>query len=378
MSLAKEPFSFGVLLSQSGVMDVSETAHLRGILLACEEINAGGGVNGHPLSPIIVDPKGDDRMYAELATELLLGAKVNAIFGCCLSSSRKVVLPVVERFNGVLFYPSVYEGFEYSPNVIYGGAVPNQLVVPLLEYLYTRHGRRIALIGSDTLYAREINRIVKEFLFESSGTCVSEQYLSLSSSPEDFALATRKVASLQPDAILSTVVGQHSVALYEAYAEACPIPKRAPIASLTTTEAELALMSAAARVGHLAVSPYFSSIGTPGNAAFTALYQRFHKIGTPGVYAQVAYALVHFYANALRTAGRGDTDAVLAALSGAVFNAPGGDLCIDAETNHVSVRPLIGKADADGQYAVEWRSPMVIRADPYLIAYDRSVGAMPG
>ena len=378
MSLAKEPFSFGVLLSQSGVMDVSETAHLRGILLACEEINAGGGINGHPLSPIIVDPKGDDRMFAELATELLLGAKVNVIFGCCLSSSRKVVLPVVERFNGVLFYPSVYEGFEYSPNVIYGGAVPNQLVVPLLEYLYTRHGRRIALVGSDTLYAREINRIVKEFLFESSGTCVSEQYLSLSSTPLDFAQVTRKMASLNPDAILSTVVGQHSIAFYEAYADACPHPNRAPIASLTTTEAELALMSPAARVGHLAVSPYFSSIDTPGNAEFTALYHRFHKTGSPGVYAQVAYALVHFYANALRTAGRGDTEDLLAALSGAVFNAPGGDLCIDAETNHVSVRPLIGKADADGQYAVEWRSPMVIRADPYLIAYDRSVGAMPG
>jgi ABC-type branched-subunit amino acid transport system substrate-binding protein len=376
--LAKEPFSFGVLLSQSGVMDVSETAHLRGILVACEEINAKGGIDGLPLSPIIVDPKVDDRRYAELAAELMLREKVNVIFGCCLSSSRKVVLPVVERFNGVLFYPSVYEGFEYSPNVIYGGAVPNQLVVPLLEYLYTRHGRRIALIGSDTLYAREINRIVKEFLFESSGTSVSEQYLSLSSTAEDFAIAVRKLADQKADAILSTVVGQHSIALYEAYATACPQPKRAPIASLTTTEAELALMSPAARVGHLAVSPYFSSIETPGNAAFNDLYHRFHKTGSPGVYSQVAYALVHLYVNALRTAGRGDTDSLLAALSGAVFNAPGGDLCIDAETNHVSVRPLIGKADAEGQYSVVWRSPMVIRADPYLIAYDRSVGAMSG
>lgn len=374
--MAKEPFSFGVLLSQSGVMDVSETAHLRGILTACEEINARGGIDGHLLSPIIVDPKGDDRKFAELATELLLREKVNVIFGCCLSSSRKVVLPVVERFNGVLFYPSVYEGFEYSPNVIYGGAVPNQLVVPLLEYLYTRHGRRIALVGSDTLYAREINRIVKEFLFESSGTCVSEQYLPLFSSDEDFAVAVRKLADLKPDAILSTVVGQHTIALYEAYATVCPQPKRAPIASLTTTEAELTMMSPDARIGHLAVSPYFSSIDTPGNAEFTKLYHRFHKTGSPGVYAQVAYALVHFYANALRTAGRGDTDSLLAALSGAVFNAPGGDLSIDAETNHVSVRPLIGKADKDGQYAVVWRSPMVIRADPYLIAYDRSVGAM--
>lgn len=137
-------------------------------------------------------------------------------------------------------------------------------------------------------------------------------------------------------------------------------------------------MTPAARLGHLAVAPYFSSVEAASNAAFVALYRRAHANGAPGVYAQVAYALVHFYANALRMAGRDDTDAVLAALSGAVFNAPGGDLAIDAETNHVSVRPLIGMANAEGTYSVVWRSATVIRADPYLIAYDRSVGAMTG
>src|SRR6056297_2930956 len=148
----------GVLFSQSGPMKVTEEALLKGTLLAIEEINEGGGVAGRQIDPIILDPHGNDQRYAQLATELLLNQGANVIFGCCLSDSRKRVLPVVERFNGLLFYPSVYEGFEYSPNVIYGGAVPNQLVLPLMQHIYAEHGNRLALIGTDTLYAREINR----------------------------------------------------------------------------------------------------------------------------------------------------------------------------------------------------------------------------
>lgn len=371
-----DPLNIGVLFSQKGVMDVSESAHLQGILLACAEINAGGGISGRLLTPVILDPQGDDKRYAELAADLLLKHRVNAIFGCCLSSSRKAVLPVIERFNGMLFYPSVYEGFEYSPNVIYGGAVPNQLVLPLLEYLFATQGRRIALIGSDTLYAREINRIVKEFLAESSGTSVLEKYLPFSATPEDFIHAAKLVTSQGADAVLSTVVGRNSIAFYEAYAEVTGPSKRAPIASLTTTESELAQMRPEARRGNLAVAPYFGTLVNTANEAFVAKFRGKYGSGGPGVYSEVAYSLVHFYANALELAGSEDTDAILGALSGAVFKAPGGDVHIDTETNHFSIRPLIGKANAEGQYDIVWQSPTVIRADPYLIAYDRSVSKL--
>ena len=368
-----EPLKIGVLFSQSGLLDVSEQAHLRGVLLACADINGRGGVEGRMLEPVILDPKGDDRRYAELATELILNHRTNAIFGCCLSSSRKAVLPVIERFNGVLFYPSVYEGFEYSPNVIYGGAVPNQIVLPLLEYLFAHHGRKIALIGSDTFYAREINRIVKEFLAGSGGQVVSERYIPFNATPDDFRIASRSLAAEGADAILSTLVGRHSIAYYEAYAQEVPGPNRPPIASLTTTESELAEMRPEARTGHLAVAPYFGSIETPQNEGFVASYSARYGAGLPGVYTAVTWSLVQFFANAVALSGGSDTGSLLSALAGAVYKAPQGDLHIDADTNHIDMRPLIGQSTPQGTYRIVWQSPAILRADPYLVAYDRSV-----
>ncbi|MEP3275181.1 MAG: transporter substrate-binding protein, partial [Stappiaceae bacterium] len=208
MDTEVETVKVGVLFSQTGKMAVTENAHIQGVLLACEEVNDAGGIRGRQIEPILLNPDGDDQKYAEMATELLVVHEVKAIFGSCLSTSRKAVLPLIERFDGVLFYPSVYEGFEYSPNVIYGGAVPNQMVLPLLDYVFQNHGRRIALVGSDTLYAREINRIVKEFLDESGGHVVSETYLPFG--PEDAAIvkALDLGAAGQADAVLSTVVGE--------------------------------------------------------------------------------------------------------------------------------------------------------------------------
>lgn len=366
--------NIGVLFSQSGPMAVTENAHIKGVLLACQEINEAGGINGKELKPIVLDPAGDDRKYADLATELLLEHKVNTIFGCCLSTSRKAVVPIVERFNGVLFYPSVYEGFEYSPNVIYGGAVPNQVVLPLLEYVFQNHGRRLALVGSDTLYAREINRIVKEFLADSDGEVAAEIYLPASTTSDRIKATLDQSISGRVDAVLATTVGQDSVALYSAHAQTGLAKRKVPIASLTTTEAELARMGPDARAGHLLVSPYMGSLNTDQNRKFAAKFKdRFDENETPGVYSEVAYALVNFYANAVRLGGETSTQSVLDSLSGAVFKAPGGDLFIDVETNHFTLRPHIGKSLPDGTYEIVWDGPNVVRPDPYLVSYDRSI-----
>lgn len=364
----------GVLFSQSGPMAVTENAHLRGVLLACEEINAAGGVLGRPLDPVILDPAGSDDGFATLATELLVRHRANVIFGACLSTSRKAVLPVVERFNGVLFYPSVYEGFEYSPNVIYGGAVPNQVVLPLLEYLYQNEGRRIALIGSDTLYAREVNRIVAEFLGESGGEIVAEFYAPIGSSEQHFGVALSRLADANADAIISTVVGEDSIALYSAFSLAGLSGESLPIASLTTTESELWRMPPNARAGHISVTSYFSTLDLPESAAFRARFrQRFGKEGEPSVYSSVTYSQVHMFADAVRQTGSDETDALLSALSGSVLKAPGGNVFLDTETNHSTLRPLIGQATREGTFDIVWRGSNVIRPDPYLVGYDRSV-----
>jgi branched-chain amino acid transport system substrate-binding protein len=357
-------------------MAVSENAHLQGVLLACDEVNNEGGISGRPLDPILLDPEGDDRRYAEMATELLLTHRVNFIFGCCLSSSRQAVLPIVERFNGVLFYPSVYEGFEYSPNVIYGGSVPNQIVVPLLEHIFKNHGSRFALVGTDTLYAREINRIVKEFLSSSGGEVLCERYLPVGLPEGDARTALSQAMALGADVVFSTVVGEDSVTLYSCYADLAPEAGRAPIASLTTTESELARMSEASREGHITVAPYFSTLDTPDSQRFVGAFRkRFGAASHPGTYAEVGYSLVHIFANACRIADEPDTDAVLAALSGAVFKAPSGDLFLDLETNHFTLRPMIGRSARDGQFEILWKSPNVVRPDPYLISYDRSINS---
>jgi len=366
----------GVLFSQSGKMAVTETAHINGVLLACEEINASGGIHGLPIKPILMNPESDDRAYAEMATDLLVNYGVKTVFGCCLSTSRKAVLPLIERFDGILFYPSVYEGFEYSPNVIYGGAAPNQVVPALLEYVFRNHGQRIALIGSDTLYAREINRIVKEFLSESGGEVVTEHYLPFTPEVGDVQKVLQHCDAGKPDVILSTVVGEDSVVLYGLYAATELRKKNIPIASLTTTEAELLKVPETARAGHLSVASYFASLKTAQNDEFTKKFvKKYQDTATPSVYSEVGYALVQFYANAAKLSGRTDTASLLNALSGSVFKAPGGDLFIDMDTNHFTLRPHVGRSCADGSFDVVWSSPKVVAPDPYLVAYDRSIDA---
>ncbi len=353
---------------------MTENAHIKGILLACEEINGGGGIAGRMIDPIILDPAGSDARYAALATELLLKHRANVIFGACLSTSRKAVLPVVERFNGILFYPSVYGGFEYSPNVVYGGAVPNQVVLPLLEYLLQNRGKRFALIGSDTLYAREVNRIVMEFLAESGGEIALETYAPLGATEGHFGVILSRLSDGGADAIISTVVGEDSISLYNAFSAAGLNGERLPIASLTTTESELGRIRPEARVGHISVTSYFSTLPLPASVSFrSAFHQRFGSGEEPGVYSQVCYSQVHMFADAVRQAGSDETDTLLSALSGAVLKGPAGDLFLDTDTNHASLRPLIGKAAADGTFEIIWRGANVIRPDPYLVGYDRSV-----
>lgn len=374
--MESDSIRIGVLFSQNGKMAVTETAHINGVLLACDEINTAGGVLGKPLEPIMMNPGGDDRKYAEMATDLILNYGVKTIFGCCLSTSRKAVLPIIERFDGLLFYPSVYEGFEYSPNVIYGGAVPNQMVPPLLEYLFQHDGKRIALIGSDTLYAREINRVVKEFLAESGGEVVSETYLPFQATEAEVRSAIDRNTASETDVVLSTVVGEGSVALYDLFADSKLRQKGVPISSLTTTESELQKVSKGARAGHLSVAAYFASLDTHRNKGFLRAFRK--KFGNeiqPSIYSEVGYSLVNFYANAVGLVKSEDTIQLLQALSGSVFKAPSGDLSIDVETNHFNLRPHIARSLEDGSFEVVWDSPRVAAPDPYLVSYDRLIDA---
>lgn len=215
-----------------------------------------------------------------------------------------------------------------------------------------------------------------EFLAGSEGVLVSETYVPFGTpSAQMEAILSQKVGT-EADVVLSTVVGEDSVALYSAYAKNELMKANTPIASLTTTESELAKIDPKDRAGHISVSPYFGSLETNLNKLFVAAFKdRFGENEIPGVYSEVGYSLIHVFANAVRMCGNTDTDDILTALSGAVFKSPAGDLFIDLETNHFTLRPLVAKSQEDGNFEIVWKGPSVIRPDPYLVAYDRTINS---
>ncbi len=249
----------GVLYSRSGVSGTTESQHFFGTVLAVEEINALGGVLGRPLEPIAYDPRSDCEEYRRLAARLLLDDEVNVIFGGCTSHCRKAMLPVVERSNSLLWYASVYEGFEYSPNVIYTGAAPNQGSMQLAAYLIQHCGSRIFLVGADYIYPRETNRIMRETVEEHGGEILDETYLPLDCDESDILEVVKDIARIRPDVVFSTLIGSDAQRFYQRYHEAGLAAASIPIASLTMTEAEVAEVGPALCAGHITAAP----ISTP-------------------------------------------------------------------------------------------------------------------
>ncbi len=367
----------GVLFSQSGPMSVTEMAHLKGTLMAIEEINKNGGIDGMLLQPIVDDPKSDPSTSRKLANKLLTQDQVSVIFGCCSSSIRKAVLPIIERHGALLFYPSFYEGFEYSPNIVYTGATPNQTVIPLVELLFNKYGKRFAMVGSDYIYAHEINRIVKEFLIESGGSVVTELYIQQGADKEKFKLVAEKLAMFSPDIIFSTVVGVDTAKLYDSCQEEGIEARNCPIASLTTSESELAGMCEESRCGHITALPYFQSVKTDENQKFQTLYQsKYGSDDLPCVYSETTYSQVHILSQALSRVSSLAPEALLSAIEGIQFQAPQGSIMIDLDNNHTYLTPRIGQSTAEGTFEIVWQAPEPIKPDPYLVAYDRTIATI--
>jgi ABC-type branched-subunit amino acid transport system substrate-binding protein len=365
-----EPWRVGVLFSRTGVTAVIEATQLRGTLLAIEEINAAGGINGRELVPVGYDPGSMDRNFAGLADRLLTEDGVTTIFGCYTSSSRKAVLPVVERRNGLLWYPTLYEGFEYSPNIIYTGAAPNQNSVELVEFLLDTYGRRFFLIGSDYVYPRESNRIMRELLRQRRGAVVGERYLDLRASPAEFRTLMREVKNVRPDVIFSTVVGRTTAHLYQAHADAGFDPRLMPIASLTTSEAEIDDMGAAVACGHVTAAPYFEGIRTAGNSAFVARYKRrFGAEVRTNFCVEAAYFQVHIFARAVAEIDTMDVDVLRPVVLGSEFDAPQGHVSIDGNSNHTNLWTRIGMINATGRFDIMRESLRAVTPDPYLVSH---------
>lgn len=363
-----EPWRVGLLFSTSGVTSIIEKSQLNGVLLAIDEINARGGVRGRPIETVGYNPGSVPARYGELAETLIREDRVKVIFGCYMSSSRKEVLPVVERRNALLFYPTLYEGFEYSPNVMYGGATPNQNSVPLANYLMETYGKRVYFVGSDYVYPRESNRVMRHVLRQGGGEVLGEEYLPLRATQASFRDVVGRIMEARPDAIFSTVVGQGCINFYRAYHQAGGDARSCPIASLTTNEGEIAQIGPEAAVGHITSAPYFRSLDTKANRRFLDSYRaKFGTIVDVTSCGEAAYAQMHFFANALEETGEMDPEALRGALLGASFDAPQGQVKIDPENNHTYLHALIARVDESGEFVIHHKVRRAIKPDPYLV-----------
>lgn len=378
---AAETIKVGVLHSLSGTMAISETALKNVALMTIEEINASGGVLGKKLEPVVVDPASDWPLFAEKARQLISQDKVAVVFGCWTSVSRKSVNPVFKELNGLLFYPVQYEGEELEKNVFYTGAAPNQQAIPAVEYLMGEEGggaKRFVLLGTDYVYPRTTNKILRAFL-KSKGVAeadIMETYTPFGHSDYQTIIADiKKFASAgKKTAVISTINGDSNVPFYKELGNAGLKATDVPVVAFSVGEEELRGVDTRPLVGHLASWNYFMSIKNPQNDAFIGKYRAWaKKNGVPNAGAVVTndpmeatYVGIHMWKQAVEKARATDTDKVIAALSGQTFKSPSGFTLTMDKTNHHLHKPVfIGEVRADGQFDVVWKTRSPIRAQPW-------------
>lgn len=358
----------GLLFSQSGSYQAVSLAMHAGAILAIDEINARLDATVR-INPVVIDPAGLPSGYIDGARALLQDHKLSHVIGCYTSSSRKEVLPLFEKSDALLWYPSHYEGFETSENIVYCGAAPSQHIVPLTHHLLRNFGSRGWMVGSNYIWAWENNRILREAINAAGGSVLGERYFPVGET--DLADVVQQIVADRPDFVFTTLIGQSSFVflnMLRAAARAAGIdqPKDMPAASCSLSEAELPLLGEAAS-GHLSSSVYFSTIASPENRRFAKLWTaRFAHLGQPSADAESAYIAVHLLARAAARAGSDSFDAVRKAVRGITFDAPQGRVTVDPENLHCWMQPRIGRSRSDGTFDILMEHPVAVRPDPYL------------
>jgi ABC-type branched-subunit amino acid transport system substrate-binding protein len=373
----KETWPVGILFSRSGIVKITESEHFRGTALAIEEINTAGGILGREIAPICYDPASSVLEYRRLADKLLTEDGVSIIFGCMTSASRKAIVAALERRNGLLLYPANYEGFEYSPNIIYTGAAPNQHTLQLGRFLVDKYGNDIALVGSDYIFPRETNRVLRYLVESSGGRIVSETYVPWD--PDEILLkrVLSEIARDKPSAIVCTIIGRGVGHFYRIYRDEGLDPMSCPIGSLSLAENQVQIIGREFCAGHITAATYFDSLRTSSTEKFReAFRRRFGEAEHTSVYSESAYNQVYLFAAALKRAGTLNPEQLTAAARGIELEAPQGKITIDPDNNHTWLNPRIGMLNQEGNFDVVWQSSGPVKPDPYLV--DHSFEPMNG
>ncbi|MGB0682239.1 MAG: urea ABC transporter substrate-binding protein [Magnetovibrionaceae bacterium] len=360
----RSPIKVGVLHSLSGTMALSESPVAEATIFAIRELNAKGGVLGRKVEPILVDGRSDWTVFAEEADRLIAEQEVSAIFGCWTSACRKTVKPVFERHDHVLFYPVQYEGLEQSPNIIYTGAAPNQQIIPATKWSIDNLGRRIFLVGSDYVFPRTANAIIRLQVSALNGEIVGEDYQTLGGG--DFAPIIERIKLARPDVIFNTINGDSNVAFYQQLRDAGILPEAIPVMSFSLAESEARAIGPELVAGDYAARNYFQTVDSQENRDFLArLRGRFGDDVVTNAPMEAAYFGVLMWAQAVEEAGSAQFRDYRATLPGQSMRAPGGIVYIDPENQHTWRRVLIAQAQPEGTFRVVWNSQRPIRPVPY-------------
>ena len=363
----------GILHSLSGTMAISEVSVKDAELLAIEEINAKGGVLGKKIVPIIEDGASDWPTFAEKARKLISEDKVATVFGGWTSASRKAMLPVFEELNGLLWYPVQYEGLEASPNIFYTGATTNQQIVPSVTWLLENRGKKFFLLGSDYVFPRTANKIIKAQLQAEGGEVVGEEYTPLGHT--DYSTIISKIKQANPDVVYNTLNGDSNVAFFKQLKDAGITAQDLTTLSVSIAEEEIRGIGADVLEGHLAAWNYYQTTDTPENKAFVEAYKA--KYGEDRVTAdpiEAGYIAVYLWAAAVEKAGTTDVDAVREAAKGIEWNAPEGKVTVDGDNQHIYKTVRIGEVQADGMFKELWATDGPVKPDPYLAGYEWAAG----
>ena len=347
----------GILHSRSGTMAISENTVAEAELMAIEEINAKGGIKigGKNLKivPVEEDGASDWPTFAEKAKKLIDQDQVAVVFGGWTSASRKAMLPVFEAKDHFLFYPIQYEGQECSRNIFYSGAAPNQQAEPAVDWLLKNKGKDFFLVGSDYVYPRTANTIMKEQLKASGGKVVGEDYLPLGNTEVAPIIAKIKQALPKGGVIVNTLNGDSNVAFFKQMKAAGITPANGySIMSFSIAEEEIAAIGPEYLEGTYAAWNFFQSLDTPASKEFTKNFKA--KYGDNRVTndpAEAAYMMVYLWAAAAEKAGTVDDNKVREALVGVSFDAPEGKVTV-MPNHHVEKRVLIGEVQKDGMFKI--------------------------
>jgi urea transport system substrate-binding protein len=364
-ALSGPPIKVGILHSLTGTMAISEKPVVDATLLAIEEVNERGGVLGRPVEAVVEDGASNGPTFARLADKLITQDKVCTVFGCWTSASRKTVKPVFEKHDHLLVYPVQYEGLEQSPNIVYTGAAPNQQILPAVKWCCAfLNKKRLFLVGSDYVFPRCANAIIRDQAAALGGQVVGEEYLLLDN--PDAAEVVKKIAAAQPDIILNTINGDANVDFFRALRAAGITAEKVPTISFSISEEELTTLNARDVVGDYAAWNYFMGIDRPQNHAFIRRFQAKygqHRLTNDPM--EAAYFGVHLWAQAVRAAGSTDAPAIRQAVRGQRFDAPEGPVQIDPATQHTVKTIRIGKVLDGRRFEVVYTSEKPIAPVPY-------------